>query len=150
MPVAQLFLTSLHLHLQGRASGAQLDNSSLAGVKRRYPYHYMAASSPGVFSSLPCHSPFLRHFQLMADPAANMLVEKASLQSFVNGVVTHSYIFPIADVGGGSTCSPHSHRSSIKSFLSHPVTVTSHRSPVPSHRSLASGPGRPHSESGQL
>ncbi len=78
---------------------------------------------------------FLRHFQRMVDPAANMLVDKAGLQSFVNGVVGHSFIFPIADMGGGSSCSPHSLRSSLNGFL-----VTSPQSPVINHRSPVTGP----------
>jgi len=67
---------------------------------------------------------FLRHFQLMVDPAANMLVDKASLQSFVT----------VSSLMAASSPAP-----AVVEDPAAPPTVTGLQSPVNSHRSSVIG-----------
>jgi hypothetical protein len=67
---------------------------------------------------------FLRHFQLMVDPAANMLVDKASLQSFVT----------VSSLTAASSPAP----AVVEDPAALP-TGTGLQSPVNSHRSSVTG-----------
>jgi hypothetical protein len=67
---------------------------------------------------------FLRHFQLMVDPAANMLVDKASLQSFVT----------VSSLTAASSPAP----AVVEDPAALP-TVTGLQSPVNSHQSSVTG-----------
>jgi hypothetical protein len=105
---------------------------------------------------------FLRHFQLMVDPAANMLVDKASLQSFVTVLSLTAASSPAPAVVEDPAALPtvtglqspvNSHRSSVTgqretAALSSPPPgrwsgLLFPLSPVHSHRSTATGPQLP-------
>jgi hypothetical protein len=88
---------------------------------------------------------FLRHFQFMVDPAANMLVDKASLQSFatVSSVTGRRAAGPAASPAALPAAPPSPPAAVEQAAL---PTVTCPQSPVHSHRSTVTGPQSPVSE----
>jgi hypothetical protein len=111
--------SSYHLLHQGRTSGVQPVRSSCAGVKRLYSYCCMATGSPGIF----CWPPFLSLslgwifsvFPANGGPSGQHQHAGAQGQPAVvcDGVITHDCRVLLAGCGGGSSCSTHSHRSTV-------------------------------------